>query len=76
MASSKYKSLFEKKKSKKADNNRNNSPSKEKQKESSEIKDKLEIKQLKSALLKKIKDGKTAKKAALIIEEMIKSNKS
>ena len=74
MASSKYKSLFEKKKSKKADHNQNQSPSKEK--ESSEIKDKLEIKQLKNALLKKIKDGKTAKKAALIIEEMIKSNKN
>jgi hypothetical protein len=74
MVSSKYKSLFEKKTLKKANHGQKKSPPKEK--EGSEIKDKLEIKQLKHALLKKLKDGKTAKKAALIIEGMIKSNKN
>ncbi|MEE2743551.1 MAG: hypothetical protein VYD54_06550 [Bdellovibrionota bacterium] len=59
MTSPKYKSLFKK------------GSKKEKKPEE----EKLEIEDLKSKILKNLKGRKAAKKAALIIEEMIKSKK-
>ena len=68
MTSPKYKSLFGKKLKKET-------KKEEIPKEKTSVEEKLEIENLKNELLRKLKNNKVAKKAALIIKEMIKSNK-
>ena len=73
MSKAKFNKLFKKQKIKKASSKKKGV--KPPDKEKSQYEDKAIIESLKENLSRKLKNEKVAKKAALIIEEMIKSKK-